>query len=122
MPTTRKRAMVVAASIACSAAFASPAPPTGHAGQIDYPLEYPYQSDFGAVVITKLSADGASLVYSTYLSARQADAITVDATGAAYVVGNAGDGFPLENAMQSTLKGETDAFVTKLSPDGTSLV
>ncbi len=95
---------------------------TGRAGQIDFPLEHPYQSTYGGVFITKLSADGSSLVYSTFLGATTSHAIKVDATGAVYVVGNAGAGFPLKNPIQSTLKGNSDAFITKLSPDGASLV
>src|SRR5205807_590124 len=50
--------------------------------------------------------------------------LAVDGSGNAYLVGatNSTD-FPTVNAIQSTYGGgETDAFVTKLSADGSSLV
>jgi Abnormal spindle-like microcephaly-assoc'd, ASPM-SPD-2-Hydin/Beta-propeller repeat/Cep192 domain 4 len=70
------------------------------------------------------------LSYSTYLGGSgkdEAHAIAVDASGSAYVVGTtASADFPVANALQTkinrTLPSDTDAFVTKLSPDGTSLV
>lgn len=85
--------------------------------------------------VTKLSADGSSLVYSTYLGGTgaesiygdEADAIAVDGKGNAYVAGEAYSGdFPLTgNAYQSknnaTLTG-SNAFLTELSSDGSALV
>ena len=76
--------------------------------------------------VTKINAAGTAVVYSTYLGGNKYDlgnAIAVDGSGSAYVTGhtNSAD-FPLKNAFQNTKKGEKDAFVTKLSPDGKSLV
>ena len=75
---------------------------------------------------TKLSADGASLVYSTYLGGLSVDAglgIAVDELGSAYLIGiTDSTDFPTANALQPTFGGNWDAFVTKLSADGTSLV
>lgn len=78
--------------------------------------------------VTKLNPQGSGLVYSTYLGgAADVDrgwGIAVDAAGNAYVVGdtNASD-FPTANAIQSTYGGGLgDAFVSKLSPTGSSLV
>lgn len=80
--------------------------------------------------VTKLSADGSALVYSTYLGAADTDApatLTVDAAGSAYVVGETrSPDFPTTpGAFQETLAGGAgtpiDGFVTKLSPDGTAL-
>ena len=80
--------------------------------------------------VTKLSADGASLAYSTYLGGGGDEAgygIAVDATGAAYVTGNTASGdFPTRSGAFETSDAfdtvnESDAFVTKLSTDGTSL-
>lgn len=53
----------------------------------------------------------------------QGVAIQVDRSGAAYVVGvtNSAD-FPTWNSADSTYGGEYDGFVSKLSPQGTSLV
>jgi hypothetical protein len=65
------------------------------------------------------------LSFSTYLGGTAEDrgySITVDASGAAYVTGvTASANFPVSNAMQAYL-GSEDAFVTKLSATGTSLV
>jgi hypothetical protein len=76
--------------------------------------------------VTKLAPDGATLVYSTYLGGSSVDdghAIAVDATGAAYVMGSASAGFPTTpGVVQPTLHGLRDAFVAKLTPDGTALV
>ncbi len=68
-------------------------------------------------------------VYFTYLGGGGIDdafAITTDSTGDAYVTGKtasgAGTHFPLLNAVQATLNGVQNAFVTELKPDGSGLV
>ena len=59
-----------------------------------------------SVFVTKLTADGADLVYSTYLSGTNdsfASGIAVDAAGNAYVLSNSAGGFPVTNgAYQKT--------------------
>jgi uncharacterized repeat protein (TIGR01451 family) len=75
--------------------------------------------------VTKLSPDGSSLVYSTYLGGSTGDeegaGIAVDSSGSAYVVGNTdATDFPTVAAVQPAYGGDFDAFVTKLSPDGSS--
>jgi len=83
--------------------------------------------------VTKLAADGRSLVYSTYLGGSGYDGfqgldftvsggIDIDNAGCAYITGitNSSD-FPVQNAYQSVLHGGSDAFVTRLSADGQSL-
>lgn len=78
------------------------------------------------VFVAKLSADGSALLFGTYLGGANHDeawGIAVDAAGAAYVAGytNSAD-FPVTSgAFDITLGGGQDAFVTKLSPDGTAL-
>jgi len=85
--------------------------------------------------VAKLSPDGSNLVYSTYLggSAQEtANAIAVDSTGAAYVGGGTiSANFPVTNGAVQTVfqslpndKGitEADAFVTRLSADGSTLL
>ncbi len=77
--------------------------------------------------VTKLSADGSSLVYSTYLGGGYWDegfGIAVDAGGAAYVTGHTwSTNFPTTGGVyDESYNGNYDAFVTKLSADGSSLV
>ena len=83
----------------------------------------------GDVYVAKLAPDGASLVYSTFLGGDTTDngnGIAVDAAGAAYVTGVTSDGpganFPTTlGAFDTTFNGGSDAFVTKLAVDGSSL-
>jgi hypothetical protein len=92
-------------------------------GQVYYPC-------FDAFV-TKLSPDGSSLVYSTYLGGNRDEAyffgeaghIAIDPAGDAYVTGYTESlNFPTANALQPEKAGAVDAYVTKLSPDGSSFV
>jgi hypothetical protein len=79
--------------------------------------------------VTKLTPDGSSLVYSTYLGGSTQDlafAIAVDPSGFAYVTGYTfSTNFPTVNAVQASPAGPVgglDAFVTKLTLDGSGLV
>jgi hypothetical protein len=77
------------------------------------------------VVITKLNADGSSVLYKTYLGGtldELAMAIAVDSAGNAYVTGSTSSSdFPVKNALQTINHGYYDAFATKISPDGSTL-
>lgn len=76
--------------------------------------------------VTKVNPDGSMLVYSTFLGGTQAEhgnAISVDASGSAYVIGhtNSND-FPTKDPIQTeTGDGGFDVFVTKLNPTGSLL-
>jgi uncharacterized protein (TIGR03437 family) len=93
--------------------------------------------------VTKINAAGSAFVYSTYLGGagnNSGVSIAVDAQGDAYVAGTTFSGsFPLVNATQSQPGGGicaaqlsfaaakptvscSDAFVAKISPQGSSLV
>ncbi|WP_077490175.1 SBBP repeat-containing protein [Sinomonas mesophila] len=81
----------------------------------------------GDAFVTKLSPTGSSLVYSTYLGGGNFDpgnGVAVDATGSAHVTGSTtSTDFPTTaGAFDTTANGSNDAFVTKLSPTGSSLV
>ncbi len=75
--------------------------------------------------LTKLSGDGSTVVYSTYLggSGDRGQAVAVDGSGSAYVTGFAGSSsFPTTPGAFQTLPAQNgDAFVLKLKPDGSGL-
>jgi Beta-propeller repeat len=76
--------------------------------------------------VAKLKPDGAGLAYSSYLGGSKDDngfSIAVGPSGAAYVTGQTvSPDFPTTpGAYQTSYGGVTDAFVTKLKPDGTGL-
>jgi len=102
---------------------------TGQTKSTDFPVVGGVQSkkkaDFDAFV-TKISKDGSTLVYSTYVGGNGEDsgnAIAVDASGDAFVAGGTGSStFPVTSSVyQTTLKGSLDAFVFELNPTGTAL-
>jgi hypothetical protein len=87
--------------------------------------------------VSKLSPDGRTLVYSTYLGGRSTDCfysdtwdscnIAVDASGSAYVAGfTLSSDFPTTPGAYdrscNSCDYNFDAFVTKLDPSGTALV
>jgi hypothetical protein len=101
----------------------------GYTSSLDFPTgnaEQPFFTGSSAIFVAKLAANGASLVYATYLGGSVYNypySITVDSTGAAYVTGltEASD-FPVVNALYPSLNGGEDAFVSKFSPAGDALV
>ncbi len=108
---------------------------TGKTGSVDFPVANALQPSYAGVwdaFVTKLNPTGSALVYSTYLggsgeenyiNAGVTGAIAVDSAGCAYLTGNTqSTDFPLAQPLQSTLRGSVDAFVTKLSADGSALV
>jgi hypothetical protein len=82
-------------------------------------------NDTGAAFVTKLTAGGDALVYSTLLGGYhdKGNGIAVDSDGNAYIAGEiASNNFPATpNAIQ-TSNGARKAFLTKLSTGGSSLV
>ena len=103
---------------------------TGYTESTNFPRKNPLQATFGGgsrdVFVTKFSADGQSLIYSTYLGGSGSDiglGIAVDSSGSAYLIGTTdSQNFPTKNPFQANQSGSFDAFVTKLSADGQSLV
>jgi Beta-propeller repeat len=97
---------------------------------VNFPMQAAAFSTLGGSAsgfVTKISPAGSALIYSTYLGGTnfdQANAIAVDSPGSAYVAGStASIDFPVTAGVpQSTLNGLYNAFVSKLSPAGTSLV
>ncbi|HZI48545.1 MAG TPA: SBBP repeat-containing protein [Pyrinomonadaceae bacterium] len=81
--------------------------------------------------VTKIDSSGSFLVYSTYLGGGKiingtedwGEAIAVDSFGSAYVTGYTySPDFPVTAGAFDTSRAGLDAFVTKFTPDGTSLV
>jgi hypothetical protein len=74
--------------------------------------------------VTKLSADGAGLVYSTYIGGSGFDdgvGLFVDASGHAYVSsGTSSADFPVVNAYDASFDGQ-EGFICKLSENGEAL-
>jgi hypothetical protein len=77
-------------------------------------------------VVAKLSPDGSSLVFSTYLGSSGNDwpsDVVLDAAGGIHVAGwTSGPDFPLVNPLQPALLGPSDAFLAQLLPSGAALV
>jgi hypothetical protein len=78
-------------------------------------------------IVAKLSADGSSLLYSTYVGGTNADTalgIDVDKRGFAYMTGASmsTDHPTTPGAYDRTHNGDRDATVVKLTPDGSALV
>jgi hypothetical protein len=86
-----------------------------------------YKSN-GDAFISKVRSDGAGLVYSGYIGGSQDDSaisVAVDASGRAAVVGSTrsspNEGFPVGGGLNDTYKGNRDAFVAQVQPDGAAL-
>ena len=102
---------------------------TGQAGS-DFPVTvgaFQTTSTSVSAFVTKLSTDGSALAYSTLLGGNgttRGYRIVVDSNYSAYVTGDtASTNFPVTpNAFQTTFGGVVDAFVSRLSPSGESLI
>ena len=104
---------------------------SGRTNSADFPTVAAFQPSFGGgpfdVVAAKFAEDGQSLIYSTYLggSGRDEDRnITIDANGELYLVGvTSSTNFPTVNPVQAANRGGAfDAFVLRMTTDGSSLV
>jgi hypothetical protein len=107
---------------------------TGGTSSPEFPTVNAYNSTYGGsddwggdCFVFKLSADGSTLLYSTFIGGRNHDwasSIAVDTSGNAYVAGGTeSPDFPSVNAYDSTYGGgNMDCFVFKLSADGSTLL
>jgi hypothetical protein len=109
---------------------------TGITAAIDFPTVNAAQPVSGSAssdptndadaFVAKLSADGKTILYATYLGGSEFDfgrGIAVDLRGQAYVTGETESRiFPTKDALQPTFGGgNTDAFIARLSADGRTL-
>ncbi|MDA2936812.1 SBBP repeat-containing protein [Acidobacteria bacterium AH-259-A15] len=101
----------------------------GFTTSIDFPMSNPVQNGFGGgfsdAFVTKISAAGDSLTFSTYLggSGREGFAgfrsghVAVDVRGNVYVTGDTNStDFPVGSPFQPANAGGFDIFVAKLAP------
>jgi hypothetical protein len=103
---------------------------TGITNSADFPLRNAlqpvYGGDYTDAFVARIAADGSSLELSSYLGGRGADVgdrIAASRAGEACVTGyTASPDFPTASAVQPALRGGFDAFVAKVSPDGSKLV
>jgi hypothetical protein len=104
----------------------------GTTSSANFPVQNAFQPTYkgtgaGSVngFVTKLDPSGEALVYSTYLGGSVQDfvhGLALDNAGSVYVAGQTSSpDFPIANAVQPTLKGRLNAFITKLNADGSSL-
>ncbi|MGZ6638247.1 MAG: DUF7948 domain-containing protein, partial [Solirubrobacteraceae bacterium] len=116
---------------ACIAIHEGHAYITGTTDSTDFPtMPGAYQSAHGGgtgnAFVSKFTPDGSALEYSTYIAGRHCcyvwdRSIAVDSTGAAYITGTTNqDDFPTSPGVYINTSA-TAPYVSKLSPDGSSL-
>jgi uncharacterized protein (TIGR03437 family) len=103
----------------------------GETSSIDFPVINPIQAQPAGVsssdvFVLKLNPSGTGLVYATYLGGTNFDiayAVAAGADGAAYLTGyTSSTDFPVTaNALQRTLRGGSDVYVTRIGPSGSAL-
>jgi uncharacterized protein (TIGR03437 family) len=99
---------------------------TGTTYNPNFPLKNAFQNaytaTFGEAFITKLSADGRSIVYSSYYGGsgfNTGGSLQLDGDGNAYLVGHTSSSdLPIKNALQSQFAGGYDCYIAKLAPAG----
>jgi hypothetical protein len=101
----------------------------GTTGSTNFPTKNPIQASSGGsndTFVTKLSASGNELVYSTFLGGSGGEegiGIAVDSSGNAYVAGSTSStNFPTLNPIQASYAGGGDVYVAKLNASGNALV
>jgi hypothetical protein len=108
---------------------------TGSTASTDFPMVNPYQGTYPGsfnAFLTKISAAGSSLLYSTYLGGNGSDipsSLAMDSSGDVFVAGTTSStNFPVANAYQATVSPNQGGmlgnygFLTKFSPNESSLV
>jgi len=109
---------------------------SGRTSSQDFPLVGAMQPIYGGgdfdAFVSKLSADGKTLVYSTYLGGGDTEdlmdrsGIGIDSDGNVYVTGDTqSTDFPVKNAVQAAKNGAastSDGFVSVINPSGSNFV
>ncbi len=102
---------------------------TGFSNSADFPVASAIQSSLAGnndVILVKVDPTGAALVFSTYIGGTDWDsgsAIALAPTGEIYLTGVTwSPDYPVASAIQSTMGGVTDAFVTEVDAAGTAIM
>jgi hypothetical protein len=104
----------------------------GMTDSTDFPTLNPLQANLNLTscfcddaFILRLSPDGRTILYSTYLGGEvddRGDSIGLDAAGNIYVAGiTKSNTFPTANPIQAARSGDYDLWAARLSPDGAHL-
>jgi len=101
---------------------------TGYTDSSDFPLatlgSLPPGTDH--VFVAKFDPTGSNLIYADYIGGSNEDfgyALVLDSSNEVYIAGStASSDFPVVNAFQSTYPGSFNAFLTKVSADGSALL
>ena len=101
---------------------------TGSTDSTDFPMgtigSLPPSTEH--VYVAKLDPTGSHLIYADYLGGSSGEygfALTLDSSNHVYVTGStASSDFPMVNPYQGTYPGSFNAFLTKISADGSSLL
>jgi hypothetical protein len=102
----------------------------GYTFSSNFPLVDPFQSTIGGgadAFVAEFNPAGSALIFSTFVGGSGDDrayGLALDGTKNVYIAGaTVSTNFPTTSgAFQTTLKGSSDAFVSKLSPTGSSLL
>jgi uncharacterized repeat protein (TIGR01451 family) len=104
----------------------------GTTNSINFPIQgaaFPNKAGLSDIFVTKIAADGGSIIYSTYIGGSgqdRGDGIAVDSSGSAYVVGrvdSSSTNFPTTpGVIGPTYRGgDFDGVAFKLNPQGNGL-
>jgi hypothetical protein len=108
---------------------------TGSTASSNFPVVNAYDSTYPGsfnIFLTEISADGSTLLYSTYFGGNGSDlpsSIVLDSSSDVLIAGNTtSTNFPVSNAYQSTVSANQGGvfgnygFLSKFTPDGSALV
>jgi len=98
----------------------------------DFPVVDPIQGElngfpyaYSDAFVTKLSGDGSTILYSTYLGGSKDDegrSIALDGSDRIYIAGETySTDFPMQAPIQPANAGERDVFVARMASDGSAL-
>jgi len=100
----------------------------GETASTDFPIVHPIyetKNDGFDVFVMKVNKTGTEIIFSTYIGGNSFDipyGCDLDSDGNIYVTGVTGStDFPTINALNSTSNGDYDAFVFKLTANGSAL-